>query len=163
MNLTNFFQSQKFKIIVGVFIIIIVLLFIFQLGMMVGFRKADFSFRWSENYHRNFGGPRGGIFGNFEGRDFIDAHGIFGQIIKIDGSELVIRSRDNVEKVLLIKDDTIIKRFQDTIKVTDLKVDDYITTIGEPNNSGQIEAKFIRIMPALPENAPRGFLPQRGI
>ena len=58
-----------------------------------------------------------------------------------------------MEKIILVSDATIIKRFQDTIKLADLKVDDYIVVIGEPNNAGQIEAKLIRLMPPEPKNA----------
>ncbi len=63
---------------------------------------------------------------------------------------MVVKGRDNVEKIILIKDDTIIERFKETIKLTDLKVDDYIITIGDPNDAGQIEAKFIRFLPPPP-------------
>lgn len=126
---------------------LIVLLLVFKAGMVVGFKKANFSYRWVENYHRNFGGPRGGFLGDFSDRDFTDAHGTSGQIIKIDGNTLVTKGRDDVEKIVLVKDDTVIKRFQDTLKVADLKVNDYIVMIGDPNDAGQIEAKLIRLFP----------------
>lgn len=126
--------------------VIIILLVVFGAGMFVGTKKANFSFRWAENYHRNFGGPRGGFFGPINGRDFIDAHGVFGQIIKIDGSTLIVSGRDNTEKIVLIKDDTTINGPQNNLKLADLKVNDYIVIIGNPNNAGQIEAKLIRLM-----------------
>ncbi len=92
---------------------------------------------------------------DFSGGDFIGAHGTFGQIIKIDPSTdlgqaavLVIRGKDNVEKIVLIKNDTEIRRFQDVIQIGDLKIDELVTVIGEPNDAGQIIAKFIRILPA---------------
>ncbi len=151
MNFNNFFQSKNFKIILGVVGGIIIFLLVFQAGAFMGFRKASFSYRWAENYHRNFGGPREGFFNDFSGRDFIDAHGVFGQIIKIDGSTLVIKGRDDVEKIVLIKENTIIEHLRDTIKIADLKIDDYIVVIGEPNDAGQIEAKFIRFIPAPPK------------
>jgi hypothetical protein len=49
---------------------------------------------------------------------------------------------------VVIKEDTAIMRFRETIKPSDLKVDDSIVVIGEPNDAGQIEAKFIRVMPS---------------
>ncbi len=155
MDYNKILQSKKFKMILGGIGAIIVLLFVFAAGTIVGFKKANFSFRWAENYHRNFGGPRGGFFEDLGGRDFIDAHGVFGQIIKIDNStstpSLVIRGRDNVEKIVLIKDNTVINGFRNNAKSADLKVDDEIVVIGDPNDAGQIEAKLIRIMPASPE------------
>jgi hypothetical protein len=125
--------------------VIIILFIVFGAGVFVGTKKADFSFRWAENYQRNFGGPR------------FNGHGVFGQIIKIDTStstptsSLVINGRDNVEKIVLIKENTIINGFRNNIKPDDLKVDDYIVVIGDPNDAGQIEAKLIRLMPASPE------------
>ncbi len=163
---SRFFQSKKIKITLLALGALMILLFVFQAGMIVGFRKADFSFKWGENYHRNFGGPPGGFLGgfikdDFLGRDFMAGHGVFGQIIKIDAStdseqiaSLVIKGSDNVEKIVLVKKDTAINRFQEKIKVADLKIDDQIVVIGDPNDSGQIEAKLIRIMSALPEGEP---------
>ncbi len=131
----------------------IVVVLIFGVGVKVGGMKARFSYRWGENYHRNFAGPPGGFFGNFmmNDREFTDAHGVFGQIIKIDGSTLVVKGQDDVEKLIVVKGDTVINRFRDTVKVGDLKVDEYVVVIGSPNDSGQIEAKLIRVMPASPE------------
>ena len=128
----------------------IILLLVFKAGMIVGIKKAEFSFRWSDNYHKNFGGPRQGFFRGFRDRDFIEANGTFGQIIKIDGSMLVIKGKNDVEKVILVNDKTTITRFRETIKLSDLKINDDIVIIGDPNTSGQIEAKLIRVMPSSP-------------
>ena len=143
-------------VIVGISVFIVIVL-IFSAGIMVGGMKARFSYRWAENYHKNFAGPREGFFGNWQGApslpgDFIEGHGVFGQIIKINvstssGTTLAIKGNDGVEKIVLIKDDTTFEKFRDKVKIADLKVDDYIVVIGEPNDSGQIEAKFIRILP----------------
>ncbi len=159
MDYNKFFQSRNFKIIIIGIGGLIVFLIIFGLGTMVGFKKANFSYRWAENYHQNFGGPRGGLFRDFSGRDFIGAHGVAGQIIKIDGLNLVIKGGDGVEKIVAVKEDTMIERFRDNIKLTDLKVDEYVVVIGEPNDAGQIEAKFIRVLPPPPEKSPLDFFP----
>jgi len=147
-----------------------IVILIFCIGMFVGEKKAGFSYRWAESYHQNFGGPRGGFLGDWQKLplspgDFTAVHGLFGQIIKTDPSTgsgqvpsigsgqttLIIKGGDGVEKIVLVKDNTLIRRFRETVKPADLKVDDYIVVIGEPNDSGQIEAKFIRLMPPLPE------------
>jgi hypothetical protein len=132
---------------------------IFGAGIFVGEMKARFSYRWAESYHKNFAGPKEGFFGDWRvpppsAGDFIEGHGVFGQIMKIgsstesgEGATLVIKGRDDMEKIVLIKDNTVIKSFRETIKFSDLKVDDYIVIIGEPNDAGQIEAKFIRVAP----------------
>jgi hypothetical protein len=146
-NILDFLKSKKFIVLMSAIFIVALLAGILSLGIAIGYNKARFSYVWGENYQRNFGGPRGGFFKSFSGNDFIDAHGTFGQIIKIDGSTLVVNGRDNVEKIVLINDDSIIRRSRDTIQPADIKVGDYITVIGEPNSSGQIEAKLIRLLP----------------
>jgi len=119
------------KIVGGV----VILLFVFGAGVFVGTKRANFSSRWAENYQRNFGEPR------------FNAHGVFGQIIKTDGSTLVISGRDNMEKIILTTASTTINGFQNNLKSADLRVNDYVVVIGDPNNSGQIEARLIRLMP----------------
>ena len=150
MDLNKIFQSKTFKVVfLGVAGLIIILL-VFKAGIMIGVRKADFSCRWSDNYHRNFGGPQSGFLKGWGDRDFLNANGTFGQIIKIDGLTLIIKGGNDVEKIILIKDATTIQRLKETIKLADLKIDDYVVIIGEPNNTGQIEAKLIRLLPSLP-------------
>ncbi len=124
-----------------------VICLIFGGGMYAGYHKARFSYQWGENYHKNFGGPRSGFMGDFSGKDLINANGVAGQIMKIDSSTLVIKGRDNFEKIVAIKDDTIIRRLNETVKLSDLKINDFVVVIGEPNDSGQIEAKFVRTIP----------------
>jgi len=75
---------------------------------------------------------------------------------------LIIRGGDNVEKAVLIEKDTVIRHFMETIKSSELKVDDFIVIIGEPDEEGRIEAKFIRIMPE-PASPNQGGLPLRRI
>jgi len=158
MDFNKIFQTKSFRIFILVIGCIIVALLIFRLGIYVGYKKANFTYGWGENYHRNFGGPQGGFFGDFNNREYMDAHGVSGQIIKIDGSTLIIKGRDNTEKNVQVNEDTMIRSLNNTIKVTDLKVNDFIIIIGEANNAGQIVAKFIRVMPA-PPNPPATSLP----
>lgn len=150
MNISKIFQSKIFMGIIFGILAFMLLLAAFKAGMMVGIRKADFSCKWSDNYHKNFGGPQEGFLKGFDDKNFMEANGVFGQIIKIDGSTIVIKGRDNTEKSILTDDSTVIRRLKDTIKISDLKNDEYIVVIGEPNDSGQIIANFIRVMPPNP-------------
>jgi len=122
---------------------------IFGAGIVVGEMKAKFSYRWAENYHKNFGGPRGGFLGDWRRipllpNDFIEGHGTFGEIIELNDNSFVIKGRGNVEKIVITTEDTIIKKGMKTIK-DGLKVGEYVVVIGSPNKKGQIEAKLIRI------------------
>ncbi len=158
-------QDMLKWIIIGLAGFVIVVL-VFSAGMIIGGIKARFSYRWAESYHKNFVGPKEGFLGDWQKfppspDEFIGAHGLFGQIMKIDGSTLIIKGRDGVEKIVQVKDNTLIKSFKDTIKITDLKVNEYIVVIGEPNDAGQIEAKFIRLMPPMPGETSFKPLPSR--
>ena len=148
MNIDQITKSKYLKYILLGILELILLLGVFRLGMVVGFRKANFSFGWGENYRQNFGEPPHGFPGGFmppNGKDLIDAHGTGGTILKTDSNVLVIKGNDNVEKNILMTDKTIIRKQRDTISIVDLKTGDDIMVIGSPNNKGQIEAKFIRV------------------
>jgi len=150
MNKTNeeikrILESRAFfKILCGIGIAVVALL-IFSAGMTVGFYKASFGHAWGENYERNFGfGPDQPLFG---ANNFPNANGAIGKIIKIELPTLIVQDKDNTEKVILITSDTQIEEMKNPIATSDLKIDDSIVVIGNPNKQGQIEAKFIRIMP----------------
>lgn len=143
-------------IIVGSAIFVVAVL-IFGAGIFVGEMKARFSYRWAENYHKNFGGPRGGFMGRLPGNlppsgDFIKGHGTFGEIIRINGADFVIKGQGDAEKVIVVATSTAIQKGRDTIKKDDLKVGDRVVVIGSPNEEGRIEAKLIRIMPSSPRD-----------
>jgi len=152
-KIDHIFRSKGFKNTVIFLLIFVVLAVTFGLGTMVGYRKANFSYQWGENYHKNFGGPRDGFMGpmmprpipGMMGDDFINPHGLTGSIIKIDGTNIIVKGNDNTEKTILLSDKTVIRNGRQDIKASDLKVDDLIVTIGDPNSTGQIDAKLIRI------------------
>jgi hypothetical protein len=143
-------ESKSFRGILMGIGISVVLLLVFQAGMFVGFRKAAFSYKFGDNYYRAFGdrGPK-----PFEGKfrdGLIEGHGVVGKIVSIKLPTFVVSGPDELEKVIVINDDTRIRRFDDTLKDTDLKVDDFTVILGNPNESSQIEAKLIRVLPPPP-------------
>lgn len=152
-NKINLNKDTLKKVIVVLAVLVGVIL-IFGAGVFVGEMKARFSYRWAENYQRNFAGPAGGFLGNLgfprPAGGLMESHGVFGQIMKIDGSTFVIRGQNNMEQIVLVESDTIIRNPVSTIKISDLKVGDSIVVIGNPNDSGQIQAKFVRLIPAPP-------------
>ena len=157
-KILDLIKSKKVTVVIAVLFAFALLLGTFSIGVAVGYHKAKFSYAWGENYHRNFGGPRGGFIKELNqelsGGDFIGGHGTFGQIISIADSELVVRGKDNIERNIVVCENTDIRRFKDTIQIKDLLVDEPIVVIGDPNDQGKIEAKFIRIMPT-PARLPR--------
>ncbi|MFH0791757.1 MAG: hypothetical protein V1905_00890 [bacterium] len=148
-KIKKFFQNPDIlkRVIIGLAGFVILIL-VFGAGMKVGALKARYSYRWAENYHRNFAGPQGGFFsdwGNSPRGEFINAHGVFGLIIKIDGDTIITKGKDDIEKTVLVSEDTLIQKGRETIKLSDLKPDEGIVIIGSPNEEGQIEAKLIRV------------------
>lgn len=145
MDINKVFQSKHFKELLLGLGVIIILFGVFGSGVFVGFHKARFSYGWGENYHRAFGGPRGGFIRDFGGHDFINGHGTVGTVIKVESGSLIVKDRDNVEKTINVSQATTITRGHDKIQLSDIKVDDRVVIIGAPKNDGTVDAKFIRL------------------
>jgi len=145
MDINSFFQSKKFKWTLITIGALVILLVVFNLGFYVGLRKANFSYRWGENYHQAFGGPQKGFIQDFQGKDFISGHGTVGAVIKIESDLIIVKGPKDAEKTISFNNQTIINRGQNTIKTTEIKIDDRVVIIGSPKDDGTIEAKFIRV------------------
>lgn len=139
------------KILIAI-VIIVAALAIFQAGLFVGYQKAEFSCQLGGNYSRVFGGPKPGIMGFFDeimGDDLPNANGVVGKIIAINLPSVMIEDRHNVEISASITDDTVIRKFKEKISPQDLKAGDSVIIIGPTGMNAEIEAKLIRIIPAL--------------
>ncbi len=149
MNFKNFFQSKTF----GIFLIALggcaLALIIFRAGMFVGYHKAAFSYRWGDSYYKAFGRPERNFPMNFS-EELTPAHGAIGRIIKVNLPTVLLEERNQIEKSIIINASTTILRFRETLKPTDLQVDDMAVVIGSPDSQGQIDATLIRIMPPEP-------------
>lgn len=157
-NIKQIWKGKIAKTILTSLAALVLALVIFSAGMLVGFRKARFSYQWGENYHRLFGMPSGVIpndphrakppFGlprDIRGDNFINPNSAIGSVIKTDSSTLLIKGDDNTEKNIAISAGTIIRKGRDTIQLKDLKPDDKVVILGIPSSTGQIEAKLIRV------------------
>ena len=150
-------SSKKIKIailVVGFFFVAFVS---FAGGVAVGLKKARFSYKFGENYERNFIGSSPGPMGmmrdhgpwemmrGFEGRGFRNAHGIAGTIISVADNKIILKDRGGQENTISVTDKTLIKRGWDTINLNDLKNDDQIVVMGKPGDDGTINADLIRV------------------
>lgn len=166
-KIKTFLESITFKKTIYILGILVLIFIIFQAGMIVGFRKATFGRDWGDNYTKNFGSPHRGFklgenFGDFG--NLPNAHGAMGKIIKIDLPNIVVSDgKDQTEKIITINDKTEIRRMRDVVSVNELKVDEYVIVIGNPNSTGQIEAKLIRFITAPPELPTQPELPIKTI
>ena len=154
-NLKTLVQSKgNKKILYGVGVLFAALA-IFQAGVFVGYKKANFSYGLGDNYHRMFGEHGSGGFwgeggkGMMRSGDFSNAHGAAGKVLKINLPEIMIAGQDGVEKSVVVGQKTIIRQFRNEVSATSIKIGDTIIAIGAPNTKAQIEATFIRITPSF--------------
>lgn len=125
--------------------IVIFALFFFWIGEEVGSRRAEFNERFGDNYVKVFRDSNGR--GGFMRNEMFGGHGAYGKIISINPQIITISGDDNIEKAVLITDDTLIRQYDQNIKITDLTPGENVYILGRPNNSGQIEARIIRVIP----------------
>jgi len=158
MKIEKIIKSKTFKVIISIIGVLIIALIIFKLGMFVGFKKASFSCRFMEHYISNFvtsqNNPHNFMVGLNE-KNSLKSHGTFGRIINIlinnnEDYRLIIKEEREAEKIVLIKNDTIIEKMKEKINPTDLNINDIVVVIGEGNENGQIEASLIRVLPQPP-------------
>jgi hypothetical protein len=156
MNIDKFLTSKLFKGIMVGLSALVILLVGFGLGMAVGIKKSEFSYRWQQNRPMmGLPGQDGGFFRQLDGRDFMNSHGIIGQISDINGTVLTIKDRDNTEKSVLTDDKTAIETAGKPAKISDLRAGDTVVVIGDPDDKGEIQAKLIRTMPSGPGPFPQ--------
>ncbi len=138
MNIKNFMQSRVFKMVLCGLGAVAVTLLIFQVGELVGYHRAKFSYQWGESYYRGFGR-----------KSFMGGHGALGKVIKIEADSIIVADKDKSEKSILVDKETEIRKFRETVQLVDLKLGDMVVVVGSPNEEGQIEAKLLRIMPEI--------------
>ena len=133
-----------------VILILFIAILIFSAGIITGLNKGSFEKDWGEHYGENFGmgHMKGQIMGDPTGINTPISHGAIGKILDIQLPTLVVQDKDGTEKVILVNDDTGIEKVRNFIKVSDLKVGDFLVVIGSPNSQAQIQAKFIRVIPS---------------
>lgn len=156
-------KNDVLKRVLIILIGLIVICLIFGAGMFVGEMKTRFSCQWAENYHKNFAGPKKGFFNEWRNmlpspENFVQGHGIIGEIIEIKDNGFVIKGIDEMEKLVITSKDTLIKKGTETIQDS-LEVGQLVVIIGSPNSEGQIEAKLIRLIDKKdekPSNFPQG-------
>jgi hypothetical protein len=113
----------------------ITLLLVFFFGIYVGSKKAGLFPFWERRhiYQNGFVSPKFG-------------HGIVGIIDSIGEESLVVRDRSGALKTVLVDKETLLRRGHSEIKFSDLKKDEQVIVIGEPQEKeGAIKAKVIRV------------------
>ena len=151
-SLADFFESKLFAGIVAGVCIMLVIICIFESGVLVGYHEATYSSHWGENYGRNFGS------GPMSANGLPDARlplpdGTMGKILSISNAsasstQIVISNTQNAEEKVLIDTNTIIRDHENTISASTLVPGAYAVVLGSPDEHGEILAKLIRLVPA---------------
>ncbi|MFZ2049060.1 MAG: hypothetical protein WAV25_02070 [Minisyncoccia bacterium] len=146
MNIQKFIESKNGRHLIGGFVILILVVIIFRMGIEIGFREARFSSRLGDNYSGNLYFD-GGMMGMMRS-GLVDGHGASGKVLRITPPTMVVATGNNLEKIIRFTDDTLIRKYRDSISSSDIQLDDYVVVIGYPNDDGEIVAKLVRVMPA---------------
>lgn len=132
----------------------VILLSVFQLGSMVGFRKARFACQWGERYGAMIGmplhppgqqGPGPGSMMDWPQRGVPVAHGANGVVISVSDKALVVKDIDGIEKIILVSSSTKIRKGDVDVKISDISPEDRAVIMGRPDETGGLEAGFIRV------------------
>ena len=154
MKPVTFFTSHLFKGIVYGLAALLLALIIFQAGIFVGYRQAEFSSHWRDSYTMSFNDPRSAFAPFMRDQDDATPHGVVGEIASVSLPEIMVKGTGTAEEVVLVSTTTSIRNFRQDGVASDLKAGEQVIVIGTPNDSGQIEASFIRIVPPPPALAP---------
>lgn len=149
INWNDIHQSKTVRgIIIGIAIAIIVLA-VFQMGVVVGYHKARFANKFDQGFERNFmGSSRMNFRNRIDGGLPPAGHGAAGSVVSINLPKFVVADQDHLEKTIVTSSSTLVRKFRSDGAIADIKEGDVVVVLGNPNDQGEIEAKVIRIMPS---------------
>lgn len=149
-------QSRGLRVAVVVVGVLLIALVSFGGGLAVGFHKARFSYAFGENYERNFmRGPRMMEkkgersmmpFSRADEENFRNGHGVVGEILSIADNSFVVKDLFGKENAVTVNEKTLVKSGRTTLVSSDLKVGDRVAVIGQPSETGSVDARFIRVL-----------------
>lgn len=122
----------------------------FALGFSAGLHKARFSYRFGENYERNFMKSerqemRDRIMKKVDGKLFRSGHGVAGQILSIAEGSIIVSGSEGQENSVITSDTTTIMKGGEKVSLTDLRTGERIVVLGRPSDDGSIQADLIRV------------------
>lgn len=155
--MSHFLESKKIRIVLWILGSLIILLLIFGIGIGVGYDRANFGSHFGENYYHNFyGAPATGSMPYGMGPAPMSEHGIAGTVIDISSSTISVKDSNNNEHSIVVLPATVIRRDTATIKITGIQLQDQIVVIGDPNDEGQVIARFVRVFSPSSPIPPQG-------
>jgi uncharacterized protein YodC (DUF2158 family) len=91
------------------------------------------------------------------GRLEMKGRGLLGEVTKLETDKITVRTRNDEEKIIIVNDQTKIKKQREDIKVGDIKEGDNIMVVGKASEEGTFLAKLIKVLgpkaEAFPEDS----------
>ena len=137
-------KLKKIRITLWVVGELVLLLVVFGLGMAVGDHRSLFASRFGENYYHNFLGMGDGFGGRMEMGHF-NTHGVAGTVIDVTSSTISVKNFRGSEESVAILPETIVSENDNTVSSTVITVGNDVIVVGQPDNQGEIRARFIRL------------------
>lgn len=125
----------------------------FAFGFSVGLHKARFSYRFGENYERNFMKAdreemKDRVMKKMDGKLFRSGHGVAGQILSIAEGSIIVSGPEGQENSVIVSDTTVIMKGGEKVSLADLSTSERIVVLGKPTDNGSIQADLIRVFDA---------------
>ena len=148
--MNTFFETKLFTKMLVLLGVLLVAWVIFAAGIFVGYHKASFSKDWDDSYRQGMMNPNSPLAPFINNDDEVNPHGAIGEIVSVNFPEIMIKRPQNAEQIVIISSSTTIRMIHGMASTSEISAGQFAVAIGEPNNKGEIQASFIRILPPLP-------------
>ncbi len=145
-------RSRHRVLVVGAVVTGIVLVAVgsFALGFSAGLHKARFSYRFGENYERNFmmaerQEMKEKVMKKMDGKLFRSGHGVAGEILSVAEGSVIVNGPEGQENSVVVSGATVIKKGGEKASLADLTVGERIVVLGKPSDDGVIQADLVRV------------------
>lgn len=145
MSLKSLLQSSTaFGFLCGIGVVI-VLLFVFHLGMTFGYGRAEGRYGLD---------PRRGFMGMMDPHRAFHAHGVMGQVQSATTNQFVVKTIDGLVQTVNYTNDTRIEKDFSPATASDIVADARVMIFGDTQSDGTISATIIHLfgsnLPPLP-------------
>lgn len=146
----HFLRPRILVLIAAVVGVMLVAVLSFAIGFTAGLHKARFSYRFGENYERNFVNSeehsmKDRMLREMDGKFFRSGHGVVGEILSITSHTIVVRSPEGQENSIEVTDTTVYRKGGDGVNLEALSVGDRVVVLGKPSDDGMVTADLIRV------------------
>ena len=138
--------ARKVLIVLGV---LMVLSLVFRIWMFAGHRRAEFMYR-------GHGFPSAHSMPHFLIRG---GNGVVGSVSSVALPSFTVILRDGITAKILTASTTVIRNDSGDASSTALTPGEMVVVIGDSNQNGAVDAKFIRVLPPPAPGAPQSPLP----